>query len=372
MKRYAITAAVILSTTTAILCGLWASRPATEVFVAQRGTAIATVYGTVKAVAAMTVSVRARSTGTIHFSDAVLKNDKIGLDVKEGELLATIVSEDLEHQINEAEAWLKAAEERERLGPPSQPGLNTQEAYLARLEKPGQSDSVAAVDVERIRNEVQTLRERVRAEQVELERAVTIERAQVRVLQDRKTRCSIVSPIDGYLSAIDCLNNEFINDGSTPFTVATKSTFLDGQINEEDVGLVAPKMRASVRLYSYANQDFTATVDQVFPTPTDGRYSISLTLDKAPPNLMAGMTGEMNIITEKHANALVVPARAVLGDHVWVVKGNVVRRRAVKVGLRNLERAEILDGLKEGEQVVVADQDLCRPGQRVRAVTVNM
>ena len=42
------------------------------------------------------------------------------------------------------------------------------------------------------------------------------------------------------------------------------------------------------------------------------------------------------------------------------------------LGFRNLERAEILDGLKEGEQVVVADQDLFRPGQRVRAITINM
>ena len=44
----------------------------------------------------------------------------------------------------------------------------------------------------------------------------------------------------------------------------------------------------------------------------------------------------------------------------------------MKVGFRNLEHAEILDGLKDGEQVVVADQDLFKPGQRVRAVTVNM
>jgi RND family efflux transporter MFP subunit len=368
MKKHVILAAAIVSATAVILYGLWASRPVAEVYVAQRGTAISAVYGTVKLVASLTINARARSSGTIHLSEAVLTNNNAGLDVKQGELLGTIVSEDLDREITKAEADLKAAEERRTLGPPTQPQLNTQEAYLARLEKLAQTQSVPATDLERTRNDVQTLRERVRGEQVELDRVVTIYREQAGVLQDRKARCFITAPIDGYLSAINCLNGEFVTEGSNPFTVATRSMYLEGQINEEDVGLVAPNMKASVRLYSYANQEFIATVVQVLPTANDQRYTITLTLDKEPPNLLAGMTGEMNITAGKHDNALIVPSRAVLADRVWVVKDNVVMPRDVKVGFRNLERAEILDGLKEGEQVVVADQDLLRPGEHVRAI----
>jgi len=131
-------------------------------------------------------------------------------------------------------------------------------------------------------------------------------------------------------------------------------------------------MKAAVRLYSYANQDFTATVSQILPTANNQRYTITLTLDNPPPNLMSGMTGEMNVVAGKRENALIIPSRALLAGRVFVVKDGVVKPRAVKVGFRNLERAEILDGLKEGEQVVVADQDLFKPGQRVRAVTINM
>jgi len=372
MKKHIILAAVIVSATAAILYGLWASRPVAEVCVAQRGTAISAVYGTVKLVASMTINARTRTSGTIHFSDAVLTNNNVGLDVKQGELLGTIVNEDLDREIVKAEADLKAAQERQALGPPSQPQLNTQEAYLARLEKLAQTQSVPASDLERTRNDVQTLRDRVRGEQVELDRVVTVYREQAGVLQDRKTQCLITSPIDGYLSAINCLNNEFLTEGSMPFTIATKSMYLEGQINEEDVGLVAPNMKASVRLYSYANTDFTATVTQVLPTANNQRYTITLVLDKEPPNLMAGMTGEMNITAGEHDNALIIPSRAVLGDRVWVVKDNVAMPRDVKLGLRNLEHAEILNGLNEGEQVVVADQDLLKPGEHVRTILRTM
>ncbi|HUJ72283.1 MAG TPA: efflux RND transporter periplasmic adaptor subunit [Verrucomicrobiae bacterium] len=372
MKKTVILAALILSVTAAVLYGLWASRPVAEVCAAQRGTAVSAVYGTVKVVATLTMNTRARESGIIHFSDRVAKNSVVGFEVKQGELLGTISNNDLDREITKAETELKATAEKIRLGPPSQPQLSTQEALLTRLEKLAQMQSVPATDLERTRNEVETLRERVRSEQVDLDRQYTLQLEQAGVLQDRKARCSITSPLDGYLSGINCVDNEFIGEGSTPFTVATKSVYLEGQINEEDVGQIAPKMKAAVRLYSYANQDFKASVIQVLPTANNQRYTVTLTLDQPPPGLMSGMTGEMNVEAGKRENALLIPTRALQADRVFVVKDNVVKPRTVKVGLRNLQRAEILDGLAEGDLVVVADQDLFKPGERVRAVAINM
>src|SRR5580698_8698474 len=125
-KRNAILAVFILLAVAATLYGQWASRPVAEVYVAQRGTAISAVYGTVKVVASLTINVRARSSGIIHFADFVATNTTTGLDVKQGDLLATITNEDLEREIAKAEADLSASEERQRLGPPTQPQLNTQ------------------------------------------------------------------------------------------------------------------------------------------------------------------------------------------------------------------------------------------------------
>jgi len=372
MKKTVILAALIVSATAAILYSFWAVRPVTEVYIAQRGTAISAVYGTVKVLSSLTMNVRARNTGTIKFSERIATNSVVGLVVTQGELLATISNEDLDREITKAETDLKAAEERRAIGPPSQQPLNTQEALLARLEKLAQMQNVPATDLERTRNDVQSLREQVRGQQLEMDRQVTIARETAGVLQDRKAHCFVTAPMEGYLSTINCINGEFIGDGSNPFTIATTSTYLEGQINEEDVGIVAAGMKASVRLYSFANQEFVATVSQVLPTANDQRYTITLTLDKPPANLMSGMTGEMNIVAGKHESALLVPSRAVLGTRVLIVKDGVIKPRVVKVGFRNLERTEILDGLKEGEQVVVADQDLFKPGQRVRAITINL
>jgi multidrug efflux pump subunit AcrA (membrane-fusion protein) len=82
--------------------------------------------------------------------------------------------------------------------------------------------------------------------------------------------------------------------------------------------------------------------------------------------LMAGMTGEMNIITGKHENVLLVPTRALLVDQALIVKHGVVQKRTVKVGFRTLDFSEAVNGLSLGDHVVVADQDRLHPGKPVR------
>jgi hypothetical protein len=88
--------------------------------------------------------------------------------------------------------------------------------------------------------------------------------------------------------------------------------------------------------------------------------------------LMAGMTGEMNIITGTHENVLLVPTRALIVDQALTVKRGIVRSRTVKVGYRTLDFAEAMSGLSEGNRVVVSDQDKFRPGEPVRQRMVSL
>ena len=102
------------------------------------------------------------------------------------------------------------------------------------------------------------------------------------------------------------------------------------------------------------------------------RYTIVLDLEDPPENLMAGMTGEMNIITGTHENALLVPTRALLVDQALLVKRGIVQKRTIKVGFRTLDFAEALNGVSAGDRVVVSDQDKLHPGEPVRQRRVEI
>jgi membrane fusion protein (multidrug efflux system) len=97
-----------------------------------------------------------------------------------------------------------------------------------------------------------------------------------------------------------------------------------------------------------------------------------LEMENPPDNLMAGMTGEMNIITGTHQNVLLVPTRALIVDQALVVKRGIVRLRTVQVGFRTLDFAEAVSGLSEGNRVVVSNQDKLRPGEPVRQRMVSV
>jgi RND family efflux transporter MFP subunit len=350
----------------------WWSRPAAEVFAARRGTAISAVYGTVRVEPTVRRAIRVRTAGVIRLGRIPSGAEfAAGMDVKEGDLLGVIENPEMARELVKAEADLKAGEEKQRLGPPSAQLLKTAAATLDRLEKLAALNNAPASEVTRMRNETQALREKVQAEQVEIDHTVAVLREQVGGWRDRKTRCELQAPMDGVLAGVNVVSGDFVQENSAPFVISTKTFYLEGQINEEDVGALSKQLKAVVSLYSYPGREFTASLANILPAGENQRYVVRLEFETPPDNLLAGMTGEMNIILGKQENSLLVPTRALRTDRVWVVADGVIQPRKVKPGSRSLEWTAILDGLQEGEFVVLADQDLFRAGQRVRVMSAN-
>jgi RND family efflux transporter MFP subunit len=352
---------------------LFNNRSVAQVYIAQRGKAIAAVYGTVRMDSVFSQKIKTRNYGYISFAEGIFSNQSsLGFQIKKGQLLATINDETINRQLNQAKVELASAVDKQKLGPPSDTALKASEEELAKMKKLLEQNNIARVEFDRKQAEVVTLHDRVSSEKIDLDRLVELARQNQRGLEERISANAIRSPMDGIITEIPVSDGEIVNENQPIFTVATKSTFVTGLVNEEDVGQIQPGMKASLRLYSFQDHNFTAKVTNVSPN-ADGnqRYTVFLDIVDPAPNIMAGMTGEMNIIIGSKENALLVPTRALMTDRVFIVKDEVVKMRPVTIGYRSLERVEIKDGINEGDLVIVADQDLFRPGQRVRVVEEN-
>ena len=341
----------------------------------QRGTAFAAVYGTVRIEPTEVVPVRAQNAGFIRLADSVSAGrGAIGKRVEKGELLATIADESTARQLKQARADLQAAKQRAELPLPSAELLKTAEDNLQRLEKLTALSNVPAVEYEKAKNEANRLRGAVEAERIERDRNLGTLEETCTKLEAQMKSSEIRSPMDGLISNIQAIDGELVKENNQLFTISSRKNYVRGEVNEEDVGEVKPGMKAIVQLYAYRTQQFEARVSAVQPVadPETQRYTIVLEMEKAPDNLMAGMTGEMNIITGTHENVLLVPTRALLVDQAWIVKGGVVQRRTVKVGFRTLDFAEAVRGLALDDHVVVSNQDKLRPGQMVRQRKIDI
>ena len=361
-----------------VLIGGWLvyrslSRVPAEVFTVVRSTATASVYGTVKIQASVTREVRAQNTGYIKFAEGIFSGvSSVGFAVTQNQVLATISDEATTRSLKQAKTELAAATERNKLGPPSTQLLRTAKDGLDRLLtlKP---NAVPAAEIEKTQGEVKRLTAAVEAERVDLQRSVDVLNTTVTGLEEQLRKTEIRSPMEGILTTVNPADGDLVFTNNVLFVVATRETYVEGQVNEEDVGEIKDGMRADVRLYSYSQREFTARVSTVLPStdPNSQRYTVVLYLDDPPENLRAGMTGEMNIIIARRENALVIPTRALMTDQVFIVEDGVIKMRSLKVGYRGLETVEIVNGLSEGDEVVVSDQEGFRPGQRVRPITVN-
>lgn len=350
-------------------------RPVAEVAVVRKGTAYSAVYGTVRIEPTFVVRIRAQNAGFIRLADEFsLGRGAIGKSVSKGQIIATIADEATARQLKQAQADLQAAKERAALPLPSEEPLKAAEDNLQRLEKLVALNNVPTVEYEKAKSEANRLRAAVGNERIERDRNLGAQEETFKKLEAQMKNSEIRSPMDGLLTAILTIDNELVAEGNELFTVSSRKNYVRGEVNEEDVGEIKPRMKAVVQLYAYRTQQFSASVSSIQPAadPETQRYTIALELEKPPDNLMAGMTGEMNVITGTHENVLLAPTRAFLVDQVLVVKAGVVRKRTVKVGYQTLDYSEAMTGLSNGDHVIVSDQDKFHPGSFVRQRKIDL
>ena len=97
-------------------------------------------------------------------------------------------------------------------------------------------------------------------------------------------------------------------------------------------------------------------------------YEVQVKFIDPPEGLRVGMTGELNFIERESGlkQALIVPSSAVLDKKVYRTKntqnplGGGFEAVPVKIGVRTLDKVEILEGVKEGD-VVVQDAKMVAP-----------
>lgn len=121
--------------------------------------------------------------------------------------------------------------------------------------------------------------------------------------------------------------------------------YLELEVDEYDIREVKPGQQAFITLDSYGDQVFEAEVYRVIPI-MDSRsrtFKVEARFTQRPPVLYPNLTVEANIVLRTKNNALTIPAS-------YVVDGNFVltgpqERTAVKLGARDLEKVEVLEGI---------------------------
>jgi RND family efflux transporter MFP subunit len=142
---------------------------------------------------------------------------------------------------------------------------------------------------------------------------------------------------------------------------------------EKDLQRVKLGQPVKVRVPAFPGATFSGRVILVSSVVDPETRSVKVRTEVPNPDgrLKPDMFANVEIVTDLHSTAISIPQSAVLDDGgktvVFVAEGEGFKKRAVIAGIEGNNRVEIIDGLKEGDKVVVKGNYLLlqqtKPGQ---------
>ncbi len=339
-------------------------RPEALVQAAVRGKAVQTVQGTVTVFAEYQTEIKSEVGGRILTS--VLE---VGKRVGRGDVLVQLDPGAIDLDIERIKNEITAARRKVELGSTLRPEVLNARDTLDTLERQMRAGAYPAAEYEKQSRLYQQLQQRMELDEVNNKLALDNYENSLRAKELERQKMTITSPLDGVVTTVLAREGDLINSNVPISTIMTITRTVEAKISEENFARIKLGLKASVRFLSFGLDQYNGVVTKILPAadPATQRYTVFLEMFIPEGKvLVPGLTGEASIVISEHPDAIIIPRRAMVGEYVYVVEGSRLALRKVVKGYEGLKEVEVTSGVKEGEQVVVEQQDRFRDGDRVR------
>ncbi len=315
-----------------------------------------------------------------------------GDTVKVGQLLAELDKEEIQARVREATAALEGAQANQRaaeadmerakvdsLGPDVPLLLRAFEraqemarqgvVSQAQLDDAQKNYELAVNKQEMARAQLTVSKAKLAQARAQVQQATAnLERA-----QEEFRNSTLVAPIDGLVLSRnvevgDAVSSILILGSSATLIMSigdTGEVYVKGKVDESDIGKVFFDQPARIKVESFKDKTFNGKVTKISPLGVEKdnvtTFEVRVSIDNATGELKAAMTANAEILLEEHKGVLQIPEGAIMYDkdrnasvEVPDPKGEKGKRKvALKIGISNGAKTEVLEGLKEGDQVIL-------------------
>jgi len=307
--------------------------------------------------------------------------------VNKGQLLVELDRERFLAAVESAEANVSSAEANATLVHENMVKAEKEFKRSKELLSTG-LESQADFDAKQAEYQVEVARYKSNQDQVEQAKAA------LKQARSDLSKTTIYAPMSGTVSQLNkelgeiALGSQFQKD---VILVVADLHEMEAQVNvdENDIVTISPGQKAEIEVDALPGQKLVGTVYEIANTANTGaagtaeqktEFEIKIAIDKPPATLRPGMTASADIITKTNDSALSVPIQSVavrtvdqlamkgekrkdaekkytadrdgFVEIVFCIEGQKAVAKQVKTGIQSDELIEIVDGLKEGDQVV--------------------
>jgi len=269
----------------------------------------------------------------------------IGDNVLKGKLLAELDPTEFLARVRQASASLENASAE----------LEYARLDLNRKQKLTQSEFVSQDELEMAEKACKVAEAQVKQATANLEYA--------RIQRDYT---KITAPISGVVASVSTQEGETV---AASFSAPTFVTIIDlkrlevwAYVDETDIGRIREGQHAVFTVDTYTDVDFQGRVTAIYPKAeiqdnVVNYVTIIKITDKKDKILRPEMTTTVTIFLETHRNVLAVPNGAIHREQgkrfVYVLRNEQPEKRSVRTGWRDNTHTEILEGLREGDHLIL-------------------
>jgi RND family efflux transporter MFP subunit len=197
---------------------------------------------------------------------------------------------------------------------------------------------------------------------------------------EAKRTITFRSPVSGIVTEKKALQGMRFMPGDALYQVTDlSSVWVLADLFEQDIGLVKLGAKANVKMNAYPNQLFEGRITYVYPTLKAETRTVPVRIELANPRqlLKPAMFAQVEVQVGASAAVLAIPESAVIDTGtrrivlVQLQEGRF-EPREVRLGARSADYVEVRDGVRAGEQVVVAANFLIDAESNLKAVIGGM
>lgn len=207
----------------------------------------------------------------------------------------------------------------------------------------------------------------------EVAATLAVNRAALQLAQARVAKMRIVAPFDGVAGLRSVGLGDYVSPGQALVNLEVLDPMkLDFRLPESALPVLVPGQKLDAEVDAWPGEKFVGQVYAVDPRIAGESRSIAVRaqLPNDAGKLRPGLFARVALQTAVQQQALVVPEQAIFpqGDQlfVYVVEEGKALLRPIKVGQREPGRAEVTEGLKAGETLIVSGAQKLSPGGAVR------
>jgi RND family efflux transporter MFP subunit len=183
----------------------------------------------------------------------------------------------------------------------------------------------------------------------------------------------VVAPWDGIISKVLVADGNYVIPRTVMVEVFDpKSLVVRTAVPEAQSQDLLPGMEVAVKLDAFAGKTFRGKVSRIYPELDRRMRTRTAEVQVIDPvALVPGMFARLSLILKSEKNTLVVPSDAVVvtpkGLRVaYVVEDGKAQQQKITTGIEGGGKIQILSGIKEGDQIVVAGNEKLKDGMEIR------